>query len=163
MLTQGPVYPFHHQPFVGRKPILVQWCGIGIEEMQDQHHEQRTKEHRYRSKNPEQQGGRKVHCSQTHGPEIATSYHCGLDIAHGYVGVQGAHQEAGMDEVPRRVDEASEGRQETDEEGNVLHRRGGLARVAIDYFGHENLGGASCPCPDDGTQRNGERGKVARC
>ncbi|RWV84280.1 hypothetical protein GW17_00054014 [Ensete ventricosum] len=134
------------QPLVCVVSELVQRSGVSIKEVQYRHHEHRASKHWNGSKDPKQQGCGEVHCSQTHRPEVAAPDHCGLDVAHGYVGIQRAHHEAGVDQVSRRLDEAGEGGQEADEQGDVLDGGGGLACVPVDDFGHQHLGAA--PYPD---------------
>lgn len=66
-----------------------------------------------------------------------------------------------MNEISGGVDEASEGGEEADEEGNVFHGGRGLARVAVDHLGHEGFRGrAAGPGADEGAERDGERGEV---
>ncbi|RZR84399.1 hypothetical protein BHM03_00011232 [Ensete ventricosum] len=136
------------QPLVCVVSELVQRSGVSIKEVQYRHHEHRASKHWNGSKDPKQQGCGEVHCSQTHRPEVAAPDHCGLDVAHGYVGIQRAHHEAGVDQVSRRLDEAGEGGQEADEQGDVLDGGGGLACVPVDDFGHQHLGAAPYPESD---------------
>ena len=58
------------------------------------------------------------------------------------------------------MDEAGEGDEKADEEGDVLDRRCGLAVVTVDELCHEHLGGAAHPRADERAQRNGQRGEV---
>lgn len=55
------------------------------------------------------------------------------------------------------MDEASEGDEEADEKGDVLHGGRCLGAVAVDELRHENLGGAAHPGPDERAQRDAQR------
>lgn len=60
------------------------------------------------------------------------------------------------------MDEASEGDEEADEKGDVLHGGRCLGAVAVDELRHENLGGAAHPGPDERAQRDAQRRQVRR-
>lgn len=88
--------------------------------MKHGHHEHRAQKHRYRAEDPHQEHRGEVERPQPQRPEVPTAYHRPLDIADGEVGVQRAHQIAGVDEVASRLYEGGEGGEEADEQRDVL-------------------------------------------
>lgn len=146
--------------FPNRELVLVQGQGVGVEHVEDDHHEQGAGEHRDRAEDPHEQRGGEVECPEPHGPEVAAPDDCVLHVGGRHVGVEGGDEEAGLHVVPGRVDEAGEGGEEADEEGDVLDGGCALAAVAVYDPRHEHLGGAADPGADEGAQRDGEGGQV---
>ena len=147
-------------PFPNCKLVLVQWQGVRVQHVQDDHHEQGAGEHRDGPEDPHEQRGGEVERPEPHGPEVAAPDDGALHVVRRHVGVEGGDEEAGLDVVPRRVDEAGEGCEEADEKGDVLDGGRGLAAVTVDELRHEHLGGAADPGPNEGAQRDGEGGQV---
>lgn len=61
--------------------MVVQWQGIAVQQVQDEHHQHRAGEHWYRPEDPHQQRCREVECTEPHWPEVASSDHSMLDVA----------------------------------------------------------------------------------
>ena len=58
-------------PFPNCKLVLVQWQGVRVQHVQDDHHEQGAGEHRDGPEDPHEQRGGEVERPEPHGPEVA--------------------------------------------------------------------------------------------
>lgn len=87
-------------PFPNCKLVLVQWQGVAVQHVKDDHHQHRAGEHGYRPEDPHEQRRCEVESSEPHGPEVAAPDHGVLHVARRDVRVQGSYQEAGLDIVP---------------------------------------------------------------
>ena len=147
-------------PFPNCELVLVQGQGVGVQHVEDGHHEHGAGEHGYGPEDPHEQRGGEVERPESHGPEVAAPDDGVLHVARRHIGVERGDEEAGLYIVPGGVDEAGEGGEEADQQGDVLDGGRGLAAVAIDELRHEHLGGAADPGADEGAQRDGQRRQV---
>lgn len=98
-------------------------------------------------------------------PELAPSYDHHLDVLGVDEGPRGGDQVARVDVVPRRLEEAGEGDEETEEEAEVLDRRRGRFRVAEEEDGVEDVRGGGRvgdPRAEERAEGQAHRGEAGR-
>ncbi|KAF7803397.1 hypothetical protein G2W53_042508 [Senna tora] len=95
---------------------IMQRPGIRVNTMEYDHHSHRRNKHRNRPEKPQQQIKSEIQGSKTQRPKIVSSYHRRLHAAHRNVTTRCAYQIRRVNEVPQRLNEARETKEEADQE-----------------------------------------------
>lgn len=132
--------------------------GVQKEEQAAHHHAAR--QHRYRPKNPEEEGEGHVERPQAERPEEAAS----VQAPRGVLRRDGpchrlAHEEAGVRVVPDGLHVAEEGEDEAEQEGEVLDGAHHGGRVAVDEGRRGGAGGGADEDADEGGEGDGGGGQ----